>query len=225
MMSGKPGTDRRAQRHAATREEIVGAAWDLVHEQGLTGWSMRELGERVGMRAQSLYSYFPSKHDVYDALFHDGNVAFGAEMRSATAAVDPAAPTRDRLVAASMGFVQFCTSDPMRHQLLFQRPIPDFTPSAASYDAALAAYEQFRTEVAAAGVSEQASLDLWSATMSGLAAQQIANDPGGDRWNRLVPRAVDMLLTDTGRVASVDAETGGHVAHSLSPTHLPEETR
>jgi len=30
---------------------------------------MRDLGERVGMKAQSLYSYFASKNDIYDAMF------------------------------------------------------------------------------------------------------------------------------------------------------------
>ncbi len=31
---------------------------------------------------------------------------------------------------------------------------------------------------------------------TGLTSQQIANDPGGDRWERLVDRAVAMLLAD-----------------------------
>ncbi|MEI6375067.1 MAG: TetR/AcrR family transcriptional regulator, partial [Actinomycetes bacterium] len=50
--------DRRASRRAATQAEIVSAAWDLVRTQGLAGLSMRDLGDRVGMRAQSVYGYF-----------------------------------------------------------------------------------------------------------------------------------------------------------------------
>jgi hypothetical protein len=46
-----------------------------------------------------------------------------------------------------------------------------------------------------AGV-DQDGLDLWSAVFSGLVAQQISNDPEGDRWERLVPRATRMLLTE-----------------------------
>ena len=34
---------------------------------------MRDLGARVGMRAQSLYSYFPSKHAIFDAMFAEAN--------------------------------------------------------------------------------------------------------------------------------------------------------
>jgi hypothetical protein len=37
-------------------------------------------------------------------------------------------------------------------------------------------------------------LDLWTALTSGLVWQQIANEPGGDRWARLVDDVVDMFL-------------------------------
>ncbi len=41
----------RAERHAATQRRILDAAWRLSSEQGLNGWSMRDLGAAVGMRA------------------------------------------------------------------------------------------------------------------------------------------------------------------------------
>ena len=93
-------------------------------------------------------------------------------------------------------FVDFCTGDPVRYQLLFQRTIPDFTPSSESYAVAVNVYEQMRDQMATIGVSDEATLDMWTAVVAGLAAQQISNDPGGDRWTRLVDRAVDMLLAD-----------------------------
>ncbi len=34
---------------------------------------MRDLGTRVGMTAGALYRYFPSKMDIYDALFAEGH--------------------------------------------------------------------------------------------------------------------------------------------------------
>lgn len=156
---------------------------------------MRELGDRVGMRAQSVYSYFASKHDVYDAMFHDGNVRFGEHMASALDELDDAT-TVAALTTLGRAFVDFCTIDPVRHQLLFQRTIPGFEPSAESYAAALDAYEQFRDHLRDVGITDQATLDLWSATLRGLADQQISNEPGGDRWSQLVGRAVEMLLAD-----------------------------
>ena len=72
----KPNSDRKARRRQETADEIVAAAWEQVREHGLAGLSMRDLGARVGMRAQSLYSYFASKHEIYDAMFAQGNQEF-----------------------------------------------------------------------------------------------------------------------------------------------------
>ena len=180
------------------------ASWEVVREHGLAGLAMRDLGERVGMRAQSIYSYFASKHDIYDAMFLDGYQAFVDWMNDAASdeqfAAEPMAAARRSIHA----FVAFCTNDPVRYQLLFQRTIPGFTPSPESYAVAMQAYEQMRTRLAAIGVDDQPTFDLWSAMMTGLTDQQISNDPGGDRWIQLIDRAVDLLLADA------DNNTGTH---------------
>ena len=176
--------------------EIVTAAWELVREHGLAGLSMRDLGQRVGMRAQSIYSYFGSKHEIYDAMFLEGYQAFAAWMEATVdeqqLADDPAGAAR----LTARGFVEFCTTDPARYQLLFQRTIPGFEPSPESYAVAVRTYEQARHRLGIIGVRDPASLDLWTAMLTGLADQQISNDPGGDRWKRLVDRATDMLLAE-----------------------------
>src|SRR5215472_3019213 len=64
--------DRRAERREATRAEILAAAWELVRAEGLAALSLRDLARRVGMQAPSLYSYFDSKHAIYDAMFAQG---------------------------------------------------------------------------------------------------------------------------------------------------------
>src|SRR6185503_18162606 len=67
-----PKRDRRAERREATRAEILEAAWDLVRAEGLASLNLRDLAARVGMQAPSLYSYFDSKHAIYDAMFAQG---------------------------------------------------------------------------------------------------------------------------------------------------------
>jgi hypothetical protein len=37
---------------------------------------------------------------------------------------------------------------------------------------------------------------LWTALISGLINQQLANEPGGTRWTRLYDRVVDMFLVE-----------------------------
>jgi AcrR family transcriptional regulator len=188
--------DRRAARRRETKDEIVAAAWDLVREQGLAGLTLRELGKHVGMKAQSLYSYFASKSEIYDAMFHEGYVAFLAqdddldELTPGTV-VDGAAVLRE----SAHRFFRFCTSDPVRYQLLFQRTIPDFVPSEESYALALDVFERMTSRFAAVGLDDPGTVDLWTALLTGLTDQQISNDPGGDRWGRLVDPAVEMFLT------------------------------
>jgi len=188
--------DRRTIRRIETKAEIVAAAWELVREHGLAGLSMRDLGQRVGMKAQSIYSYFSSKHEIYDAMFHEGNVAFIAAMnevhKSTTSDTNPC----DEARRYARRFFEFCMSDPVRYQLLFQRTIPNFVPSEESYTVALEAYSAMTTHVARCGLTDPAGVDMWTAVLTGLTSQQLSNDPGGDRWERLVDRAVDMVLRE-----------------------------
>jgi AcrR family transcriptional regulator len=196
--SAPPVSDRRAARRQQTKDEIVAAAWEMVRDQGLAGLAMRDLGDRVGMKAQSIYSYFASKHEIYDAMFHEGYLAFATAMADVhDLATDAAQPTPSPRLAArriAHRFFEFCTSDPVRYQLLFQRTIPDFAPSAESYAVALEAYQATRARMASLGVTDPEAVDLWTGLMTGLTDQQISNDLGGDRWERLIDRAVDMLL-------------------------------
>src|SRR5579863_3583861 len=109
--------DRRAERRAATRAEILDAAWELVHAEGLAALTMRTLGARVGMRAQSLYAYFPAKHAIYDAMFADSNRLLLERLSRQPPLDDPVGRLRRR----TRLFLDFCVEDPVRYQLLFQR--------------------------------------------------------------------------------------------------------
>ncbi len=191
-IADRSAPDRRALRREATRQEIVDAAWELARTHGLSGLSMRDLGDRVGMRAQSVYSYFASKDAIYDAMFAEGYAAFLEWMD----AHDPAAggDARTSLRSFAHRYFTFCTSDPVRYQLLFLRTIPGFEPSADSYTIAVRALSGMQTAMARFGVTDPDASDLATAVFTGLTSQQIANDPGGDRWERLVDRAADMLL-------------------------------
>ena len=184
--------DRRAERAEATRREILDAAWALVRVEGLAALTMRELAARVGLRAPSLYAYFPSKHAIYDAMFGEANRELVARWQAAAAddRQGPEAVLRRRTQA----FLTFCVEDPVRHQLLFQRTIPGFEPSPDSYAPAVEGLEDLQARLRAVGVEDPRAWDVWTALAAGLAAQQNANDPGGDRWLRLADEAIDMFL-------------------------------
>jgi AcrR family transcriptional regulator len=189
--------DRRELRRELTRRQILDAAWEVAREQGLPGLTMRDLGARVGMRAQSLYSYFPSKHAIYDAMFAQGNRALLDRYAEMEARGDNG-PRRDdpdgRLCRLNQIWLEFCAEDPVRHQLLIQRPIPGFEPGAESYRVAVEVLDLTRSAVHACGVTSARAFDMYTALTAGLAAQQNANDPGGARWLRLADEAIEMFL-------------------------------
>lgn len=184
-------SERVARRQERSRAEILDAAWLVAAEEGIAGLSLRAVAERVGLATPSLYSYFASKNDLYDAMFAAGNRALIERFQALDRPADP----HERARAYLRGFVEFCVVDPARYQLLFQRTIPGFEPSAESYAVAEQAYElAVRRPLAEIGLTDQAALDLATAIGAGLAAQQLANDPGGDRWTRLTDTAADLII-------------------------------
>jgi AcrR family transcriptional regulator len=186
----EPIRDRRAERREATKAEIVQAAWELARKEGLAGLSLRDVARQVGMQAPSLYSYFDSKHAIYDAMFAEGAREY--QIRQ-----DQLVTTGDQLSDLKLGmhlFVDFCTEDPVRYQLLFQRTIPGFEPSAESYAIAVEGLGVVRERLASMGLTDPATLDLLTAIGTGLTDQQISNDPGGNRWIRLVDEATKMFF-------------------------------
>lgn len=185
-----PIRDRRNERHVATRSEILDAAWHLVRKVGLAGLSLRDLARMVGMQAPSLYSYFDSKNAIYDAMFAQGASDYLVRESMVPSMDEPLAELRTALHM----FVGFCTEDPVRYQLMFQRTIPGFEPSAETFAISMEGLERLRRRLARLGLKDNRSLDLFTAIGTGLTDQQISNDPGGHRWTSLVDDAVDMYF-------------------------------
>lgn len=156
--------------------------------------SLRDLGARVGMRAPSLYSYFPSKAAIYDAMFAGANLELLARLEPIAAATGGDAAAASRLRRGSRAWMRFCCEDPVRFQLLYQRTIPDFVPTAGSFELAERVVAMLTAVLAEAGRTSSRDADLFTAYLNGLAAQQIANDPGGSRWSRLVDHTVATFL-------------------------------
>jgi AcrR family transcriptional regulator len=185
------GSSLKERRRRDTRETILTAAWEVVREEGLAGLTMRDLAGRVGIKAPSLYSYFASKLDIYDAMFRQAYEEIESRMRPF---LDAEEMDRDSFRAGSRTFFDFCTEDPERYQLLFQRTLPGFEPSPESYERARVFLEKLEAALFDLGATEAADVDLWTAISAGLTSQQIANDPGGERWSRLLDDAIDMFL-------------------------------
>jgi len=181
--------DWRQSRRDSARAAIVAAAWEAVRESGVAGLSIRDLARRAGISTPTIYAYFASKNDVYDAMFQEAAEEFERCLSEPLASPEPSA----MLLAGARRFMDFCHADVPRYQLLFQRTVPGFEPSPAAYAPAVRSLERTRELLASVGVADPRAVDLWTALNTGLVDQQISNDPGGDRWSSLIEEAVSMF--------------------------------
>ncbi len=201
-MLGVTSGDRITKRREAIRSEIVAAAWEVAREQGVAQLTLREVATRVGMQPPSLYSHFDSKHAIFDAMFGQGWSAYLAACQE----VLPSLPTepRARLRAIAHQFFDYSVADPAWFQLLNQRLVPGFEPSEEAYAPSVAVIDLLRVELSGLGIDDDEALDLWVAIVGGLVEAQLANDPGGTRYERLLDRAVEMYADHVGLPMAAD---------------------
>ena len=148
------------------------------------------------MRAPSLYTHFQSKNAIYDAMF--GQAWSDFEQVALAELVElPQAP-RAAIGRVARVFFDFAVANPARHQLMNQRPIPGFVPSADSYAPAVRVQELGQQVFRSLGLTDPSDNDIWDAMVVGMINQQLANDPGGTRWSALLDRAVDIWADGVG---------------------------
>lgn len=181
-----------AERREAKVASIVATAWELARAEGIGGVTLHGLARAVGMRQPSLYAYFDSKNALFDAMFADGNRQLLERLEAVRLPRDPRAAVK----AYMRAFVRFALEDPARCALLFQRPIPSFEPSAASYLIAQQHLARAVELLRAAGLDDSADVDCFVAMVAGLIEAQLSNDPGGNRWVRHLDRLIDLYLDD-----------------------------
>ena len=66
-----PGAEetRPGPKQALTVDAIVAAAIEIADEHGMSGLSMRAVGERLGRTGMALYTYVPSKSELVDLMY------------------------------------------------------------------------------------------------------------------------------------------------------------
>jgi AcrR family transcriptional regulator len=183
-------------RRARAEREILDASWALMASEGVAALNVREVARSVGLRQQSLTYYFPTKQDLLDALFADGFADLKRVFDELPAATDPS----EGVVDVAVAFVDYCVANPPRYHLMFQGTIPGFQPSDHNHRGALKVLAVLIQRLTAADIDNAADIAIIRSVMSGLAAEQIANDPQGRAFADQTARAVRYILTSaTGR--------------------------
>jgi AcrR family transcriptional regulator len=207
MAADSTAGKRRHHGFAATRDRILAEARAIMRADGVAALSMQELARRTGMRAPSLYTYFDSKHAIYDEVFRAGM----REYRERQDALERRLGFGPHLLGAVIrDYVAFADEAPELFSLLFERPVPGFEPSAAALEEAfglLADSDRRVRRMLEEGIArpdlpvEQAR-DVVVVLMHGIAALHRANEPGvgpdEGRFGPLIPHILHLLHSAWG---------------------------
>jgi AcrR family transcriptional regulator len=197
------------QRRRRQREEIINdiiqIAREMIRKDGAASLSFNAIARALGIKPPSLYTYFDSKHAIYDELFRRGWTLF-AEYSDSADDLSQDASVHDRLVQRFEIYLRFAQENPDYYQIMFQRPVPEFVPSEESLALSFGILEQSTNHLQA--ILESASIDpgmpieqardIMIALNHGLTELHLANNPdlpvGEGRFGGSIDQAVTMLL-------------------------------
>jgi AcrR family transcriptional regulator len=98
--------------------QIVAAARDLLESEGADALTMRRLGERLGIRAPSLYKHLPNKAALEVALIADGFEEAAETFDAATTGAE------EPLAALADAYRGFAKRHPQLYRLMTEGPLP-----------------------------------------------------------------------------------------------------
>ena len=122
---------RRDRLRAATTEEIIQTARQLLVKDGPEAVSLRAIAREMGMTAPGLYRYFGSHEELIRHVCAGIFTELGADIRRAIEAAAPAAQADDvtgkmtvKMIAACREFRRWALSHTAEFGLLFGVPLP-----------------------------------------------------------------------------------------------------
>lgn len=184
------------------RQAILDAAREMMRADGVGALSINEVARRVGMKPPSLYTYFESKHALYDELFRAGMRMYRARLREL---IESHGLDRSLVAVVMADYMAFADEHPDLYALLFERPVPGFVPSEESMVEARGLLEDgerwwqqaLDTGLIRSGMDAAATRDLALALMHGLTSLKRANEPeapgGSGRFSPLIPAAAGLI--------------------------------
>ncbi len=129
--------------------QIVAAARELLEDEGVDGISMRRLGQRLGMKAPSLYKHFPSKEALEATLI---SIGFEEQAELFQAALEH---SPEPLTAMGDAYRAYARRNPQLYRLMYDRPLNRSLLVAGTEEAAAAPSFQ------AAGDDEDLARAAW----------------------------------------------------------------
>lgn len=187
------------QKRSEMLSRILDTSRAIMRKEGVAALSMQELARRMNMRAPSLYNYFSSKNEIYDALFQLGQRMFEVQISEYITNGD----WRTQLSDMMKSYLNFALQNPELYQLCFERPVPGFVPSPESLEISFGILERLYGQVKTwlpllnTPLNERQLGDFLIAFNHGITALHLANQPDvpvdESRFASLAPAFLTLL--------------------------------
>ena len=150
----------RGYHHGDLRTALVGAALDLLAEDGANAVSLRAVARRAGVSAMAPYRHYPDKEALLAAVAVQGFDGLRDMLRTA----DDAAPAGQALVEQAVAYVRYALANPALFRLMFgPRRVGTHSELTAAGDTAYAVLAARVAAEAPADVNRDArALGCWS---------------------------------------------------------------
>ena len=188
------------QKREAMLARILDTARAIMREEGVAALSMQELARRLDIRAPSLYNYFSSKMEIYDALFQLGYRKFAGQINTY---LNEEGDWQTQLSNLMKNYMDFALQNPELYQLCFERPVPGFVPSEESLQISFGILERTYAYVKTwlpslnTSLDERQLTDLLIAINHGITALHLANQADvpleESRFASLTPTVVELI--------------------------------
>jgi AcrR family transcriptional regulator len=140
-------------------DRILEKAREIVENEGAGQLSLHELSSALGVKAPSLYRYFPSKTDLLRAL----NLQTVRQMiASMHAAASEKGDSRRQLLAMSHAWRAFAHANPMAYTLAFTNSNPVLRPDDKLLEALAIPIQQVMVKISGEEHSLAALRGLWA---------------------------------------------------------------
>ena len=124
-MPPKPKTELQRQQ---LRTLIIDAARDLLVSKGVEAVTMREIANRIGYSATSIYHHFVDKEAVIRAICDTDFLALATSLKNLLLIVNPV----DRLHALGRGYAAFALTHPNHYRMMFMTARTPCEPAESS---------------------------------------------------------------------------------------------